>query len=852
MSYYNVPDKSPGDEWTSAEHNQLKSAHNDTESRLGTTETNVTGAQTAINALNVEQGSQNTVIAANTAQGAANNTRITDNDTDIAALQTGQAAQDTAIAALQTSQATQDAAIDSNTLRLDALGTSEFERSDISALYAATQGEFTPGDSVFVTDASADPNVTSGWAVYRYIGAVGFFGPYDATHWRKTACQETLSFKESWTVAPFLSAGFGISLNKCHYRANANTAQTGTIDQAAFVLGDVVRVTNIETATAVTTLDITSPLNPNFAEGDQLTSTLLVGPGEVVEVQFVAGDRWQVTSRTPGQPEDELEVVSALAFTVDDGLNNKTWFAGGGTGDQVATLDITAYEDNDTLTFAKGFSGTTGNLTINSVEIRNGSQVESSLVIERGQTAVLKRVNANFWHVVSLNPGADTSEIFDFFNRSTKQFTVTLSKGIAKNNQEVAALEDTGTGIGLFRFTDIVVPNKAQVVRLRINNIDAVHNHKAIVRFTGTGGNSDFHVNMNDGSTVLTTGGGANPATILSQSVNGSVGEYLVKFPAKGGTPNFVFYAAGGAAGTTGFSNATTGLTEVSMFDLNASIASQYIQIDETFYGNVSLRQTSAARNYDFTVNGGTAPTWGTVLDNGGELLTSSGGTLTHTGGDSDWDVGTSSNQEATSMAVTLTADSIPVGQFDGRYMFGLSRSQSVPAAPTTFAFDYALYVVEGLVRVFENGVQITAAQQAVTHAVGDVLEVRISGCEVQYVRNGEVFWTSTQPLATVEGEVQDLHTRLKTIEDQPVLPPIAQATGSFGGAATDGVKMGIDTSSGEAFFVNTAGNFASMSEVALNAGPFGGPATNQHKIGLDIVNKDIYFKNAAGNWELF
>jgi len=35
MSQYNVPDKSAGDEWPSAEHNLLKNAHNDTDSRLG-------------------------------------------------------------------------------------------------------------------------------------------------------------------------------------------------------------------------------------------------------------------------------------------------------------------------------------------------------------------------------------------------------------------------------------------------------------------------------------------------------------------------------------------------------------------------------------------------------------------------------------------------------------------------------------------------------------------------------------------------------------------------------------------------------------------------------------------------
>lgn len=45
MSQYNVPDKSAGDEWPSAEHNLLKNAHNDTDSRLGVTEGDVTNLQ---------------------------------------------------------------------------------------------------------------------------------------------------------------------------------------------------------------------------------------------------------------------------------------------------------------------------------------------------------------------------------------------------------------------------------------------------------------------------------------------------------------------------------------------------------------------------------------------------------------------------------------------------------------------------------------------------------------------------------------------------------------------------------------------------------------------------------------
>lgn len=49
-----------------------------------------------------------------------------------------------------------------------AIGTSEHVVATIAARNAAEAG-FTLGDVIFVTDASADATVTTGWAMYRYI-----------------------------------------------------------------------------------------------------------------------------------------------------------------------------------------------------------------------------------------------------------------------------------------------------------------------------------------------------------------------------------------------------------------------------------------------------------------------------------------------------------------------------------------------------------------------------------------------------------------------------------------------------------------------------------------------------------
>lgn len=60
------------------------------------------------------------------------------------------------------------------------IGSSQYEAADINARNAMTGLSF--GDLVFVTDASADATVTSGWALYQYIGS----------GWRKLAEEESM------------------------------------------------------------------------------------------------------------------------------------------------------------------------------------------------------------------------------------------------------------------------------------------------------------------------------------------------------------------------------------------------------------------------------------------------------------------------------------------------------------------------------------------------------------------------------------------------------------------------------------------------------------------------------------
>lgn len=49
MSQYNAPDKAIGDPFTALEHNQLRDAHNDTDTRTGAAETTLSNLQEQVN-----------------------------------------------------------------------------------------------------------------------------------------------------------------------------------------------------------------------------------------------------------------------------------------------------------------------------------------------------------------------------------------------------------------------------------------------------------------------------------------------------------------------------------------------------------------------------------------------------------------------------------------------------------------------------------------------------------------------------------------------------------------------------------------------------------------------------------
>lgn len=51
------------------------------------------------------------------------------------------------------------------------IGTTEFQLADYAALQGASTLEYSLGDQTYITDASGDPGVTSGWAIYRWNGA---------------------------------------------------------------------------------------------------------------------------------------------------------------------------------------------------------------------------------------------------------------------------------------------------------------------------------------------------------------------------------------------------------------------------------------------------------------------------------------------------------------------------------------------------------------------------------------------------------------------------------------------------------------------------------------------------------
>ena len=190
----------------------------------------------------------------------------------------------------------------------------------------------------------------------------------------------------------------------------------------------------------------------------------------------------------------------------------------------------------------------------------------------------------------------------------------------------------------------------------------------------------------------------------------------------------------------------------------------------EKFYVNTSFHRTTTPRSYDFVTTNDTPLTWFDLADNGGTLVDNNN-TLTNTETSTGWIVGSSSNEQVNSVSITMEAQNLATGTSNGLFMFGFSRTQGTLPTPT-WEFDYALNVRQSLVRVYENGVNVAAAQQnGITAQAGDKFEVRRVGTTVEYVYTPiatgveNVFWVSNQPVLTVSETLTDLHERVEVLE---------------------------------------------------------------------------------------
>lgn len=127
--------------------------------------------------------------------------------------------------------------------------------------------------------------------------------------------------------------------------------------------------------------------------------------------------------------------------------------------------------------------------------------------------------------------------------------------------------------------------------------------------------------------------------------------------------------------------------------------------------------------------------------------VTINGNTITKNDYMSVWNAGAASVQVIP--AGTDGGVEVTVTQTNAHRMFGLSDSDNGPSYNT---IDYAIYLCnrDGLVSVYENGVDIGGGGSLEHYAYGDVFRVERTGTVVKYLRNGMTFYTSIVPSSTV------------------------------------------------------------------------------------------------------
>lgn len=153
------------------------------------------------------------------------------------------------------------------------VGTSEYHVADIAARNALTN--LSMGDRAFVVDATADATVSSGWAIYAWLGA----------SWSKVAEQEMLDITAGGADLSYSSSAVEGVVNSSTGTDATIPAATGSI--AGLMLpGQFTKLSNI-TVTAATDLDAirnashaavtlggTTNTNPLTISGQQLNFSI--------------------------------------------------------------------------------------------------------------------------------------------------------------------------------------------------------------------------------------------------------------------------------------------------------------------------------------------------------------------------------------------------------------------------------------------------------------------------------------------------------------------------------------------------------------------------------------------------
>lgn len=145
--------------------------------------------------------------------------------------------------------------------KIDALGTNEHEAADIAARDALTG--IVVGDKVFVTDASADATVVSGWAIYRAnsVGPVTWFKIAEGESLDITVSTPDLGYTASATQGVVTNTAGGDATLPAATSTNAglmvpaqftklgNITVTGAVNLDTISTNDHVAVTTAGTAT---------------------------------------------------------------------------------------------------------------------------------------------------------------------------------------------------------------------------------------------------------------------------------------------------------------------------------------------------------------------------------------------------------------------------------------------------------------------------------------------------------------------------------------------------------------------------------------------------------------------------